>query len=337
MIFVTGSTGLLGTHLLHRLASEGKKVRAMHRNGAAFDEVESVFRFLGDKDLRLFSTIEWVEGDVTDIYSLLENMKGCKEVFHLAAVVSYHRKDRQRMYDVNVGGTANVVNTALHYKVDKFCHVSSIASFGRTHDGQRIDESTPWTDGNLHTHYGITKHLSDMEVWRAFQEGLMGVIVNPGFIVGPGSFDRSSPTVFKKIRRGVPYYPPGGTGMVGVSDVVRAMTGLMEKEITNEQYIAVGENLSFGELFREVSKELGYPIPTKEARPWMLQAMRIVEWTREKLTGKKAVITNESIKNSGLRFYYETGKIRKELNFQFQPVAKAIEETARYFREQSSH
>lgn len=337
MIFVTGSTGLLGAHLLYQLISSGKQVKAMCRQSSTTASVESIFRLLDANGENLFRKIEWVTGDVTDLVSLEEHMTGCDEVYHLAAVVSYHRKDRKNMYAINVGGTANVVNTAIELGIKKLCHVSSIASFGREYNHQNITESSLWTDEKLHTHYGITKHLSEMEVWRGVQEGLNAVIVNPGFIVGPGSFDRSSASVFKKINQGLPFYPPGGTGMVSVTDVAKSMVQLMDSEISGEQFIVVSENTSFKDLFVGISKSLGKKEPNKVAPLWLLHVLRIGEWITEIFTGRKAIVTKESLKNSSLVFFYDNNKIRNRLNFEFEPLSKSVEETSNYFKKNKSN
>jgi len=257
-------------------------------------------------------------------------MNGCDFVYHCAAVVSYHSKDRDNMYLINVEGTANVVNVALNENISRLCFVSSIAALGKSKPGEVVNEAAVWSDSSYNTHYGITKFLSEMEVWRGIQEGLDAIVVNPGLIIGPGSFDRSSPSIFKKLQEGLSYFPPGGTGFIGVVDCAAAMIDLMKESPSGERYVLVSENLSMKEVFCEIARALGKPLPAKEATPRILMFARMAEAMKELFTGRKALVTKESVKNASIRFYYENDKVSKCLDRTFQPVLLAVKETARF-------
>jgi dihydroflavonol-4-reductase len=329
---VTGATGLLGTHVMLELLSQGIAVRGMYRPWSDRKTVRDVFAFYRSEGL--YSSIEWVEGDVEDVTLLQEAMAGCDVVYHCAAIVSYHRSDRKRMYHINIEGTANVVNVALALHVKHLCHVSSIAAIGRMHNGQHLTENDEWAESPLNTHYGITKYLSEMEVWRGIQEGLPAVIVNPGLIFGPGDSRRSSTSIFSKLDEGIPAYPPGGTGFVGVTDVARIMVKLVQQGITNERYIVVSDNRSMAEVFSEVSRCLGKPVQTRIATPSLLFIGRVVETIKEWLTRKKALVTRETTRNAQLRFYFDSSKVKKALNYTFEPLQQSIEQGAAFYKNQ---
>jgi dihydroflavonol-4-reductase len=332
MNLITGATGMVGMHLMHDLLASGAPVRALVRAESDRALVSRLFDYLTPGN-DYFRRIEWQEGDVLDIPSLLDAMNDCTYVYHCAAVVSYHRKDRAQMYKVNVEGTANVVNAALESSITRLCHVSSIAALGRLKDGDTLDEAGDWVDSPLNTHYGITKHLAELEVWRGMQEGLSVVIVNPGFIVGPGDFRRSSAQVFSKINEGMPMYPPGGTAFVSVRDVSRTMIRLMHTEkAANERYIVIGENGSMKDLFTQIALSLGKTPPQRIAQPWMLQVARVAEWLKEKATGNKALVTRETVRNASHRWYYSTKKIQTLFpDIQFESTGEAIKKAAGFF------
>lgn len=327
---VTGSTGILGTHVMLELLSRGKQVRAFYRSSTSKAMVQRIFDFYQSSNL--FGQIEWVEGDVMDVPSLLEAMQGCEVVYHCAAVVSYHRKDRQEMYKINIEGTANVVNACIGLNTPQLCHVSSIAAIGRAVDGQTLSEKNEWENSSLNTHYGITKYLSEMEVWRGIQEGLQAVIVNPGFIIGPGDPHRSSTNVFSKINEGLPAYPPGGTGFVSASDVARSMVDLVQKRISGQRYILVSESLSMHEVFNMIGTALGKKPIARIATPTLLLMGRVVEFLKELLTGKRALVTKETTKNAQVRFHYTNDKLIRELDFEFQPIQQAVDQAGRFFK-----
>jgi dihydroflavonol-4-reductase len=330
MNLITGATGLLGTHLMMELLSRGERVRALVRPSANRQSVEDVFRFC--KNQR-FSEIEWVEGDVLDIDSLEEAMRGCSHVFHCAAIVSYHPADRAEMYRVNTEGTANVINMALHLGNIKVGFVSSIAAIGKAKNNEHVDEESEWVENDMNTHYAITKQLSEMEFWRGLHEGLEGVAFNCGFIIGPGSFERSSPSLFRKLNEGMSFYPPGGTGFIAVSDAAKCIAELTLGTTTHERFILVTENRSMKEIFQLVAQSLGAKVPTREAKPWILQLARIAEWLKEKTSGRKALVTRETVKNASLRFYYDSKKLNHVFPFKATPIEESIQQTAAYFKE----
>ncbi len=332
MNLVTGATGLLGTHVLLELLSRGESVKALYRSEDSKNEVKRVFQFYDSEGL--FSKIQWVHGDVMDVFSLVDAMEGVDYVVHCAAIVSYHKKDRKEMYRINVEGTTNVVSAALEVGVKKLCHVSSIAALRRAEDGATVSEDGEWQDSPLNTHYGITKHLAEMEVWRGIQEGLNAVIVNPGLIIGPGNFDRSSGSLFSKLDEGLKFYPPGGTGFVGAADTARLIVLSTKSEVNEERFIAVSESLSMKEVFTKICQELGKPLPDREAKPWMLKVARFAEAVKELFTGKKALVTRETVLNASSRYYYSSEKSKKEFALDYTPIAQCIEQTAVYFKQQ---
>ncbi len=334
MNLVTGATGLLGAHVMLELLKRGEKVRGLRRKESQLIFVKEIFDLYPETG-HLFDEIEWCEGDVLEIDSLFDAISDCTNVYHCAAVVSYHADDRDAMYLVNVEGTANVVNVSLEKKINRLCFVSSIAALGKSKPNDVLNENAEWIDSAYNTHYGITKNLSEMEVWRGIQEGLDAIVVNPGFIIGPGNFDRSSATVFRKIDEGLSYFPPGGTGFVGVQDCASMMVDLMKKSAGGERFILVAENLTMQEVFTDIASGLSKPLPTKEATPTIMNIARYAEWVKEKLTGRKALVTKESVKNASIRFFYENKKVVEILGRGFAPVGESISSTARFFKKKN--
>src|SRR5690554_5124641 len=144
MIFVTGGTGLIGSHLLYKLVTEGKKVRALKRELSNTSQVLRVFSYYSAEPEKIFNRIEWITGDVLDYFRMEDVLHDIEEVYHCAAIVSFNPGDRRRMIRNNVEGTANVVNASLVNMVKKFCHVSSVSALGHNQNGHPVDEETNW-------------------------------------------------------------------------------------------------------------------------------------------------------------------------------------------------
>jgi len=90
--------------------------------------------------------VNWVKGDVLDVMTLEQVMQDASQVYHCAAIVSFDPREYEMMDQINIQGTANMVNIAMQLEVDKFLHVSSIAALGRSESVKQADESTEWQD-----------------------------------------------------------------------------------------------------------------------------------------------------------------------------------------------
>jgi dihydroflavonol-4-reductase len=331
MILVTGGTGLVGSHLLFRLCSSGKKVRALKRESSSLNLLKKTFSYYSTEPDTLLSKIEWVNGDVTDIYSLYEAMEGIEQVYHTAAIVSFHASESNEMMKVNIDGTANIVNACLYIGVKKLCHVSSIATLGRADNDGLTDEETHWKSSKMNSSYSISKYGAEREVWRGITEGLPAVIVNPSVIIGPGNWNSGSCQMFQQSWNGLKFYTEGVNGYVDVKDVAKAMIMLMESDIINSRFIVSSENLNYQTFFSMVAERLGKKKPSIKATAFLSQ----LAWRAEKLkslaTNKKPLITKETARTAFQKFYYSNEKIKKTLGFEFVPMNTSIKQTCDFF------
>lgn len=325
MILVTGATGLVGSYLLYYLLKDGQKVRALLHSKNNLDRTRRIFSSLSADSEQLIQQIEWIEGDVLDLMILQEAMKGVEQVYHCAAIVSFEAADREKMMQVNVEGTSNVVNMALEAGVAKLCHVSSIAALGRTDDSKIIDENSEWRNSNANTTYAKSKYQSEREVWRASAEGLPVIIVNPSIIFGYGHPDKGSTKIFKTIHKMPYFYGKGINGFVDVQDVVKAMIALMNSDIRNERFVVSRGNYSYKEIFSFIAKGFNKPQPRIEIPGIILDTVSLFETIRSKFTGSKPLITKETARTSKNDYYYSSDKLIQAIGFEFKPMEETIE------------
>ncbi|WP_424492451.1 SDR family oxidoreductase [Salinimicrobium sp. GXAS 041] len=336
MILVTGGTGLVGSHLLLDLMKSGEKVRAIHRKNSDLESVKKVFshEHSAEEANRLFTKIEWVVADLTDIPSLEKAFTGIKKVYHCAALVSFDPSAYQQLRKANIEGTANIVNLCIKNNIEKLCYVSSIATFDKKLGENVISETSFWNKEENHNIYAITKYGAEIEVWRASQEGVPVVIVNPGIIIGPGFWNSGSGEIFSRINSGLKYHFPKVSGFVGVYDVVKSMRALMSSPIKNEEFIVVSENISFRRIFELTAKYLDKPAPQRELKPWMVA----VGWAGQRflsLFGKKQQLTRHSVKDLYQDSFYSNQKIKEALSFKFEEMDLVIKKTAKIFKEEN--
>ncbi len=315
IILVTGGTGFLGSYIIKQLVEKGYAVRAIRRSNKLPFWISSA----------IFDKVEWVDGDVLDVVALQDAMEGVDTIIHSAAVVSFANKDRKNMYQVNVEGTANVVDMAIEKNVRRLVHISSVAALGRTANGGHVNEEKKWEESKVNTHYAKSKFKAELQVWRGMSEGLEAVIVNPSTILGYGDWHSSSCAIFKNVHDGFNWYTSGINGFVDVEDVARAAIILMENNINEERFIASGDSWTFKKLQDTIADGFGKKRPIKLATPFLMA----VAWRMEKLkslfTGKKPLLTKESARVALSQTWFENDKIVKTLpGFSFTPLEETI-------------
>lgn len=324
MIFVTGGTGILGSHLLFDLCQQDAPVRALYRSASKRDQLRAFFeKFDPVNGVKRFKTIEWVEGDLLDLVTLQELMEGCETVYHCAALVSFHRRDFNSLIQFNRQGTANIVNCALALGVKKLCYVSSTAALGGS-EKSVITEKTPWKNTPTSTGYSISKYSAEKEVWRGVEEGLDAVIVNPCVILGAGNWNDSSLTVFRTLEKGSRYFPPGANATVDARDVSRIMIKLMNSEIKNKRFLCIGSNQSFKELMDEITSQLKVKSPTKPVKYWLVSLARRVVGFAAFFTRRRPSITKETVHSLFSTRRYSAEKVKTELNEEFYDLKEMV-------------
>ena len=176
-VFVTGATGHVGANVVRRLLADGKDVRVLLEPGANAAAVDGL-------------NVERVTGDVTDIASLERAMQGCRQAFHIAAIISTVASTpalERRIYDVNVTGTQNLLRVAKHQGLDRVVVTGSFSANG-------FDRESPQSPANeTVTHYPFdevlpysrTKVLTEHECLKAAVEGLDVVIATSCAVLGP--------------------------------------------------------------------------------------------------------------------------------------------------------
>ncbi|MDT0606657.1 NAD-dependent epimerase/dehydratase family protein [Croceitalea rosinachiae] len=322
MILVTGGTGLVGAHLLLQLVQSGHKPRATYRTKKRIAHTKKVFAYYTEDHEMLFEAIDWVECNILDVYALEKAFEGITQVYHAAAFISFDPKDYKTLLKINIEGTTNVVNLCISKSIEKLCYVGSIAAIGDSIANSPIKESNEWTETSK-SGYAVSKHAAEMEVWRASQEGVPVVIVNPGVILGPGFWKSGSGLFFYAAMKGPNYYLPNGTGFVSVQEVVRAMIYLMTSDIQNERFILVNENWSYKTLSGILAKGLNKKAPSQELKSWMLQLFWRFDWFKSNLMGKRRKLSKNTAKALAQKQLYDNSKIKKSLpEFQFDNLEK---------------
>ncbi len=320
MIFVTGASGLVGSHLIQSLIEKGLSVRALYRKNIP------VFKH-ADK-------VDWVKGDILDVISLDTSLQDVSQVYHCAAIVSFAPKQAVTMLQANVEGTANVVNACINHKIHKLVYVSSVAALGRIREDAAVNETMNWTPETSNSIYGKSKYLAEMEVWRGMGEGLNVAIVNPVIILGAGDWNKGSSEIFKSAYDEFPWYTNGVSGFVDVLDVVDAMQLLMNSDIQGQRYIISGANKAYQAIFTQIATAFHKRPPYKKVTPLLAAIVWRLEAFKGMITGKTPLLTKETAATAQAVVHFDNSKFLNAFpTFTYRTMEETIRRVAGELKE----
>ncbi len=320
--FITGATGLVGSYITRKLLSEGKEVYALKRKSSNLALV---------KDLA--DQITWIEGDILDVSLLFELLPQMSYVVHSAAFVSMFPKDKEKVFKINIEGTANVVNAALQSSIKKFCHVSSVAALGVPENANLVNEKVSWNEDNTNFIYAKSKHFSEMEVWRGVAEGLNAVIVNPSTVLGFSPLDRSSGQIFNRLQKGVSFYPKGKINLVDAEDVAEIVYRLLHHEVSNERFILNAGSIFYKDFFAQVAQVFGKPAPKYAISQSILHTAHFLSLFASTFGIAQPFLSEELISAMQSTHTYDSKKIIDLLHFKFKDLNKSIKEVGEKYKE----
>ena len=325
MILVTGATGLVGSHLLLKLIEQDRVLVALYRSES---KKNSTLNFLKERTKSAkVAEIIWRKGDVCNQPSLAVAFEGITHLYHCAAFISFAHYKQETLMEVNQQGTTNLVNLAIKHQLKKIAYISSIAALGSDTTSDSIDESTPWNADQDHTPYAYSKFGAELEVWRATQEGVPAVIVNPGVILGTGVEGNPLELLCNQIDNHLLFYPKGATGYVTVEDVVQVLTDLMDSETKNERFILVAENWSYEQMLRRIALIRKKRPPRIGLRKSWLQ----IAWGLEgilSLFGKRRFMTQALISSLCDVKHIQGNRIIQESSFKYSGIEAYLIEHA---------
>lgn len=319
---VTGATGFIGSHIAKKLVDRGEHVKILLRKSSQTSNVDDI-------------DVERVYGDVMDIDSVNEALKGCDTLYHTAGVASFRKEDYEKMEEINVKGTSNILNAALEAGIKKVVHTSSIASVGVDQNGGIANEDTVYDLDYLGVKYLDTKHRGEQIALDLAKKGLPLVVVNPSTVIGTGDIYLSSTAfILWFYKKKFPGYMDGTLNMVEVDDVAEGHILAAERGRVGERYILGNENFTLLELFNLLEEVTGVPKPKMKIPYFMALASGYVV---ERILGMSfpnySTMDLDSVKLSKLRWHFDSSKAINELGYQPGDIKESVKNTLIWFRE----
>ncbi len=333
---VTGGTGFVGRHLARKLVARGEKVRvlARQRNVGAGPRARPDNR--GNHGGLPLRDIDICQGDLADLSSLRQALKGCRFLYHVAADYRLWSLHPEELYRSNVEGTRNILQAAKEAGVEKIVYTSTVGTLGNPGDGTPGNEETPVSIKEMSGHYKRSKFLAEKVVLDFIQQGLPIAIVNPSTPVG--SWDvKPTPTgqMIVDFLKGKMFgYIETGLNLVDVEDVAEGHIQAMQKGRIGQKYILGNQNLPLLEIFRILSRITGRPAPRRRIPYPIAFSYAALSTLYANGFGKKPPrISLEAVRLSRKYMYFDSSKAMRELTFQPGSVEVALEKAARWFQE----
>ena len=317
-IFVTGASGYIGRSLVDRLIGEGHEVSVLMRK----DHPDPFFRH---------ERIKKIDGDLLNEHAISEGMKGCEQVYHLAAYARIWAPDPKTYFSVNVIGTENILRAAEQNGVQKVVFTSTGGTYGIS-NGKPIHEDLVRTV-DFFNEYESSKFMAEERALRFAHRGLNVVIVHPTRVYGPGIWNESN-AVTRMIRlyiNGRWRFIPGDGRAIGsfayIDDIVEGHMLSMQRGKLGEKYILGGVNASFNTFF-SLLREVSGKNYTLLRMP--MKSMLLFGWSQELLAewfGREPLITRKWIRKYSYDCDCSSAKAIANLGYKVTPLKDGIHKT----------
>ncbi len=320
---VTGATGFVGSAIVRELLKDRRKVRVLVREGTDLCNVEGL-------------DIETVVGDLRDPASLNSALTGCSVLYHTAAYYSLWDKDKRTIYDCNVAGTRNILQSALEVGLDKVVYTSTVGCLGLRSDGKPADEKTPMDPSFLANDYKRSKFEAEQIALEYHKKSLPVVIVNPSTPVGPRDI-KPTPTgkiILDFLNGKMPAYLDTGLNLIDVDDCARGHILAESRGVPGERYILGNRDMSLQGILLALEKITGLRAPTVQMPYWVAYAAGwVCEKVSDHITGKPPAVPLAGVKMAKYHMYFDPSKAVRELGLPQNPVEDALKRAVEWFQQ----
>ncbi|KAM7259206.1 hypothetical protein ACFE04_014947 [Oxalis oulophora] len=282
VVCVTGGSGAIGSYLVSLLLDRGYTVHATVKNINDDKETKHLEALpLADSRLRLFQM------DLLNYDSILEAIKGCDGVFHLASpcIVDQVDDPKQQLLDPAIKGTLNVLNAAKQAAVKRVVITSSISAIVPSPQwpADKVKDEECWTDLDYckqkQLWYPLSKTEAEKAAWKfAKENGLDVVVVNPGTVMGPNispALNASMVMLLRLLQGCSETYENFFMGSVHFKDVALAHITVYENTSATGRHLCVEAISHYGDFAAKVAElypEYNVPSLPRDTQPGLLRA-----------------------------------------------------------------
>jgi dihydroflavonol-4-reductase len=313
LIVVTGGAGFIGSHLVERLANEGRTVRVVERPGATVDHLPD--------------GVEVVRADIRDAKAVGQAIRSARFVFHLAANPNLWVRDRSEFEAVNHRGTVHVLDAAIAAGAERILHCSTESILTCARQTGPIAEDIVITEADAVGPYCLSKLRAERAAMDRAAAGHPVVIANPTMPVGPGDRGLSPPSrlVLDFARGRLPAYMDCTLNLIDVRDVAEGLQRTLERGRPGRRYLLGGENLTLRSLLLVLSELTGRPVPRwRVPYPVGLAVAHASEAWADRISGRAPKATVTGVRLTRRTMHFDASRSLAELSLRPRPIRQSL-------------
>jgi dihydroflavonol-4-reductase len=324
VVFLTGASGFVGSHILRALLAAQYRVRALLRPGS--------------KPLPALEGCTTVRGDVLRSSDLVRQMEGCRYLVHAASLYTFSADMRRKMQATNVRSCSGLLEVARLAGIERAIVTSSSATVGPAASEEHLATEENWDGEDGSSAYHRSK-LQQARVALAAQ--IPVVLVLPTAPIGPGDW-KPTPTgkmIVDFLRGRIFATLDGGLNVVAVEDVAKAHVLALQHGRPGERYLVGGENIGLTQLWQRLAQLCGRPAPTAQipfplalTLGWADELRCRIMWSG---MGKQVMpqIPLEGVRMARHHMYVSSAKAQSELGYEATSVTAALERAVKWYRD----
>jgi dihydroflavonol-4-reductase len=317
-ILVTGATGFLGNNLVRTLLEQNHEIVTTVRTSSDQRSLDGL-------------KIEKSNSSLTNPKEVGLLVADLDLIVHSAAMIQVGWSNLKSSRKFNVGATELLAQAARRKNI-RMIHVSTVDTFPSAGDGQPVSESTTGPPKSTCS-YVVSKREAEAAFFSEIDRGLDGVIVNPGFMVGPNDWKPSSGQMMLAISKTLNYFAPaGGCSVVDVRDVADGIVLAMRKGRAGENYILGGENLTYLELWQKMAAAIGCSKPKKQLPNWIAATAGRFGDLISKFTPTELAVNSAATAMGQMNHWYSSQKAIDELGYKIGDVDVALNDAWKWFQ-----
>jgi dihydroflavonol-4-reductase len=316
-VFVTGGTGFIGGEVARQLRARDDEVACLVRSPEKAAKLSGL-------------ACELVTGDLGDVEAIRRGMEGCDAVVHAAAMyeVGIPAKQHPAMWEANVAGTERVLSATREAGVAKLVYVSTVGIFGNTHR-QVVDESYEHPGREFTSYYEETKLEAHKVAKRMIEDGLPGVIVQPGGVYGPGDTSQVADLLEQFFAGRLPLlpFPELGICLTHVEDIAGGILLALDKGRIGETYVLSGPVTTMREAIETVAGATGRKAPRHAMPTALMKAMTPIGPLVGKMMGQPPNLRELISSADGVTFWASHEKASRELGYAPRGLEEGLRQT----------
>lgn len=293
-ILITGVNGFIGRYLANNL-KKSHKIIGYNRTPSHIKGIKEI------------------NDDIVNIGKYRQQLKGVKQVYHLAALINFSPAALKESLKVNVSGTKQLLQVCRRIKIDKFVFVSAGATLGFAVDPrQPVKESSQYIPPQSNS-YAYSKYLAEKAILK-YSPYFKVIIVNPATVYGGRHADSASLIKLITAHKFFIFFP-GGSSYIDINDLITGLKQAMRLGRNKNRYILSAGNFTYLHLINSVAqifdKKISlFILPRSTFFPLIL-AMKIFE-----LFFPNSKLLNVNIFSAFYQYrYFNTDKAKNKLKF----------------------